>query len=254
MVLSHSQDPSGNWSIVLGFISLVTRVLAPSICFIIVNVGSGPVLTAGEPLCEASAVPALRSEPAQSCCSADSAAPSLSPAPGRTLQEGGRKGDSVSYCICCCSCWNETQNTAGVFLMEQHEANVRWVFLYVTGTYGGSSTFYVPWLPPVVSTEEWEGFVFFERWDVFHPRRNLYGPDPDRVLGHPHRKLFTHSKSVCSPVDFQTLVALVTRINHPLIWYPSLGLVAASNARLWVEKNWTRDSLCDQRLFHMLLF
>lgn len=118
MVLSHSQDPSGNWSIVLGFISLVTRVLAPSICFIIVNVGSGPVLTAGEPLCEASAVPALRSEPAQSCCSADSAAPSLSPAPGRTLQEGGRKGDSVSYCICCCSCWNETQNTAGVFLME----------------------------------------------------------------------------------------------------------------------------------------
>lgn len=54
--------------------------------------GSGPVFTAGEPLCGASAVLAWCIGPAQSCCSADSTAPSLSPAPGRNLQGG--EGDT----------------------------------------------------------------------------------------------------------------------------------------------------------------
>lgn len=56
--------------------------------FFFFKFGSGPGLTAGEPLCGASAVPAWCIGPAQSCCSADSTAPSPSPVPGRTLQEG----------------------------------------------------------------------------------------------------------------------------------------------------------------------
>lgn len=58
------------------------------VLFYFLNFGSSPVLTTGEPLYGASAVPVWCIGPAQSCCSAGSTAPSPSPAPGRTLQEG----------------------------------------------------------------------------------------------------------------------------------------------------------------------
>lgn len=70
-------------------------------------VGSGPVTTAGEPQYAANAVPAWCIGPAQSCCSADSMAPSPSPTPGRTLQEG--EGDTGSLYICCLLCWKQTR-------------------------------------------------------------------------------------------------------------------------------------------------
>lgn len=96
--------------------SHLTWVLAPSPFLLFLNIGSSPVFTAGEPLCGASAVPALRSEPALSCCSADSTAPSQSPAPGRNLREGRRETDSVTESASVLK-WN-TQTTAGVFPVE----------------------------------------------------------------------------------------------------------------------------------------
>lgn len=127
-MLRHSKDPSGNWSIVLGLISLVTRVLAPSPFLLFLNVGSSPVFTAGEPLCGASAVPALRSEPALSCCSADSTAPSQSPAPGRNLREGRRETVLLRAPLCL----NETHKLQLVFFQwscGQHGAK-GWFFIH----------------------------------------------------------------------------------------------------------------------------